>query len=49
MEQLVRDQSRDGGSWRWTDLLVDIARTAPRERALVLMTDFRYAVRLTSR
>ena len=49
MEQLVRDQSRDGGSWRWTDLFVDIARTAPREHALVLMNDVRYAVRLMTR
>jgi len=49
MEQLVRDQSRDGGSWRWTDLVVDIARTAPREHLVVLMNDLRYAVRLMTR
>ena len=49
MEQLVRDHARDGGGWRWSDLLVDIARTAPREHALVLMNDLRYAVRLMTR
>jgi putative ABC transport system permease protein len=48
MEQLVSDQSR-GGGWRWTDLIVDVARTAPREHGYVLMNDLRYALRLIAR
>jgi putative ABC transport system permease protein len=49
VEQLVRDHARDGRAWRWSDLLVDVARTAPREHAVVLMNDLRYAVRLIIR
>jgi len=49
MEQLVRDQSRAGGGWRWADLIVDIARTAPREHGSVLMNDLRYAIRMIAR
>src|SRR4051812_1378192 len=46
MEQLMRDQSRDGGSVRWSDLVADIVRTAPREHGSVLMNDLRYAARV---
>ena len=49
MEQLVRDQSRAGGGWRWANLIVDIARTAPREHGSVLMNDLRYAIRMIAR
>ena len=49
MEQLVRDHSHAGGGWRWADLIVDVARTAPREHGSVLMNDLRYAVRMIAR
>ena len=49
IEQLARDQAADRDGWRWTELILDVARTAPREHALVLMNDLRYAVRLIAR
>jgi putative ABC transport system permease protein len=49
MEQLVRDQAAERRGRLWADLLVDVARTAPREHGLVLMNDLRHAVRLVVR
>jgi putative ABC transport system permease protein len=49
MEQLVRDQTGGAAAWRWIDLLVDVARTAPKEHGFVLMNDLRYAVRVIAR
>src|SRR5262249_49774808 len=49
MERLVRDQAAGPRAWSWADLVVDVARSAPREHLYVLMNDLRYAVRLIGR
>lgn len=47
MAHLYRDRARDEGALRvWLDLLVDIARTAPREQLGLLTQDVRHAFRL---
>jgi predicted permease len=47
MARLYRDRARDEGALRvWLDLLVDLARTAPREQLSLVTQDVRHAFRL---
>ena len=50
MTQLYRDrESREPAGALWRDLLVDLARTAPKEQLHVLLADLRYTLRLMRR
>src|SRR5215468_3926188 len=49
MTQVYRDQHAGGRSPRWLALAADVARTAPREHAHVLLNDLRYAARTMRR
>jgi putative ABC transport system permease protein len=47
MAQVLRDRiERESPLRVWLDVIRDLLVTAPRERAQVLLTDFRYAIRL---
>ena len=50
MSQMVRDRiAREPRIRLWLDLARDLARTAPKEHAHVLLNDLRYAARLIRR
>jgi putative ABC transport system permease protein len=50
MTQAFRDGwGANRNARRWLDLAVDVARSAPKEHALVLLNDLRYALRTLRR